>query len=309
MRYYFSPGYSGSFKKITKTLFALSVLSMLFAGSSCTQPSPESTANTFIRNGVAISYYSCGNADTTLLFVHGWCINKTYWEPQVKHFCQRYRVVTVDLPGFGASGKNRTSWSFDEYAADIKQVIDSLKLKNVVLIGHSMSGDIILKAGNQYPQSLIGLVGIDNLHEPGSPMNETQQKQVDTFFTMLSSNFDSTVSKYMRSSLFQPSTDSSIVNRVMNDVFTCDSSIATNVLQSLTIMSQQEKKLMQGLSHRLYLLNSDVSPVKPDSLNKYCGKGFDLVTVHGTGHYPMIEKSTEFNTAMELILYKITTAK
>jgi sigma-B regulation protein RsbQ len=276
---------------------------------SCQQSSSQPTGNSIQRNGVTINYTTCGNGDTTLLFVHGWCIDKSYWELQVKHFCDRYQVVTVDLPGFGKSGKNRTNWSFEEYTADIKQLIDKLKLKNVVLIGHSMSGDIVLNADNQYAKSLIGIIGIDNLHEPGSPMNETQQKQIDTFFTMLSSNFDSTVSKYMRPTLFQPSTDSSIVNRVMNDVFNCDSSIATKVLRSLTIVSQQEKQLMQGLSHRLYLLNSDVLPVKSDSLNKYCRNGFELVTIHGTGHYPMIEKSTEFNAALELILQKIANTK
>lgn len=293
-------------KSSIKIIWLWTVLVLQVLAFSCTLPPSESDKVSIIRNGVAISCQSCGNGDTTLLFVHGWCINKTYWDLQVKHFCPQYQVVTVDLPGFGESGKNRTNWNFDEYAADIKLLIDSLKLKNVVLIGHSMSGDLVLKADNLYPASLIGLVGIDNLHEPGSPMNEKQQKDTDDFFKMLSAHFDSTVSIYMRASLFQPSTDSIIVNRVMNDVFTSDSSISTQVLRSLVEVSQQEKQLMQGLHHRLYLLNSDVQPVKADSLNKYCAKGFELVTVPGTGHYPMIEKSTEFNTALKLILQKIS---
>jgi pimeloyl-ACP methyl ester carboxylesterase len=276
---------------------------------SCNNPSAKSFPIVLQRNGVTISYTTCGSADTTLLFVHGWCINKSYWEPQVQHFCDRYRVVTVDLPGFGLSGKNRTNWSFDEFAADIKQVIDSLQLKNVILIGHSMSGDIVLKAGNLYPQSLIGLIGIDNLHEPGSPRSEQQKKEIDLFFTMLSDGFDSTVSQYMRASLFQPSTDSQVVNKVMQDVYTSDSAIAIAVLRSLITVSEQEQQLMQGLQHKLYLLNSDVLPVKPDSLNKYCHKGFELVTVPGTGHYPMLEKPAAFNAALENILKKIAAAQ
>src|SRR6476661_3082381 len=118
------------------------------------------------RDGVAISYTSCGNRDTTLLFIHGWGINKEYWEPQVKHFCSRFRVVAIDLPGFGQSGTNRANWNFDEYASDVKAVIDELKLKNVILIGHSMSGDLILNFANKYPSDVSGLIGIDNLREP-----------------------------------------------------------------------------------------------------------------------------------------------
>ena len=41
--------------------------------------------------------------DTTLLFVHGWCINKEYWKEQSAYFCDNYKVVTLDLPGFGQS--------------------------------------------------------------------------------------------------------------------------------------------------------------------------------------------------------------
>jgi len=261
------------------------------------------------RDGVEISYTSCGNKDTTLLFVHGWCINKEYWEPQLKHFCDRYRVVAIDLPGFGQSGKNRSNWNFDEYAADIKAVIDQLQLKNVILIGHSMSGDIVLNVGNKYPSAIIGLVGIDNLHEPGSVPDEPQRKQTDTFFMKLSAHFDSTISGSMKGFLFQPSTDSSIVKRVMNDVFTSDSIVATAVLRSLVTISRNEQQLMRQLPHKLYLVNSDVLPVKLDSLKKYCKYGCEVVTVHGTGHYPMIEKPAEFNTALERVLSRISNDK
>lgn len=268
---------------------------------SCNSPEKNKPSG-ISRNNLHIAYNSCGTGDTTLLFVHGWCINKEYWEPQVKYFCPRYKVVTIDLPGFGQSGTNRVDWNFDEYTEDIKTVIEQLQLKNVILIGHSMSGDIILNVSNKYPSLLTGIVGVDNLHTPGGPLSSDQQKEMAAFFDMLSAGFDTTVNNYMRQSLFQPTTDSSVVNRVMNNVFTCDSSIAIKVLQSLTVISQQEKKLMKGLSHKLYLVNSDVLPIQSDSLEKYCNKGFHAELVHATGHYPMIEKPAEFNTALQKII-------
>jgi pimeloyl-ACP methyl ester carboxylesterase len=257
------------------------------------------------RDGVEISYTACGDRDTSLLFIHGWGINKEYWESQVNYFCKRYKVVAIDLPGFGKSGKNRKDWNFDEYAKDIKSVIDQLKLKNVILIGHSMSGDIVLNAGIQYPSDVIGLIGIDNLHEPGSMPDEQQRKETDSFFVKLSAHFDSTVNTFMKTGLFQPSTDPAIVKRVMNDVYTSDSIIAFNVLRSLMEISRQEQLLMKQLPYKLYLVNSDVFPTKIDSLNKYCKYGCEVVTVHGTGHYPMIEKPAEFNEALEKVLAKI----
>lgn len=277
-------------------------LLFLFLLASCNEYNKNNPVE-ITRNDLKIAYQSCGSGDTTLLFVHGWCINKEYWEPQVNYFCPKYKVVTIDLPGFGQSGKNRTDWSFDEYTEDIKAIIEQLKLKNVILIGHSMSGDIILNVSNKYPSLVLGIMGIDNLHEPGSPFTPEQEKGYNDFFDALSAGFDSTVNNYMKASLFQPSTDSAVVKRVMNNVFTADSSIAIQVLKSLSVISQKEKPLMLGLAHKLYLLNSDVVPIKTDSLNKYCMKGFQVELVQGTGHYPMIEKPAEFNTALQKIIY------
>jgi pimeloyl-ACP methyl ester carboxylesterase len=283
---------------------AIPCIGLIVLFISCQGPASNKPVD-IISNGVQIAYTSCGDADTTLLFVHGWCINKEYWDHQVKYFCPSYKVVAIDLPGFGLSGKNRSAWHFDEYTEDIKSVIEQLHLKNVILIGHSMSGDLVLHASNKYPALLAGIVGIDNLHEPAGPMSEQQQKETTAFFEMLSTSFDSTVSRYMTGSLFHPSTDSAVVNRVMNSVYTADSSIAISILRSLMEVSQQEKLRMQGLSHKLYLVNSDVFPIKTDSLSKYCSKGVHAELVPATGHYPMIEKPNDFNIALLKVVQAI----
>jgi pimeloyl-ACP methyl ester carboxylesterase len=287
-------------------LFAFATTLLFFISCSDTPGKKENPP--VQRDGVTISYTSCGDHDTTLLFIHGWCINKEYWEPQVKHFCDRYKVVAIDLPGFGQSGKNRDNWNFDEYAADVKAVIDQLQLKNVILIGHSMSGDIVLNVANKYPNSVIGLVGIDNLSEPSPPMSAEERKGVDSFFVMLSAHFDSVVN-IMKNDLFPPTTDTAIVNRVMNTVYASDSVIASKVLRELSFIAQKEQTLMQGLPKKLWLVNSDVHPVKQDSLNKYCRQGCEVVWVHGTSHYPMIEKPGEFNAALEKVFEGIAAQK
>ena len=53
--------------------------------------------------GVNIDYDDSKIGDTTILFIHGWGIDKTYWTNQVTFFAKQYRVVTVDLPGFGGN--------------------------------------------------------------------------------------------------------------------------------------------------------------------------------------------------------------
>ena len=128
---------------------------------SCSQKSSNQYKK-ISDQGVNIAYTDTGKGDTTLLLVHGWCLNRSYWANQVSYFSKKYRVVTIDLPGFGQSGKNRTVWTPETYGRDVDSVIAQLNLKNVILVGHSMAGDIVLQAAVNAPDKVIGLVGVDN---------------------------------------------------------------------------------------------------------------------------------------------------
>ena len=256
-------------------------------------------------NNTTIAYDEYGNGDTTLLFVHGWCINKEYWNDQTRHFSDRYKVGALDLPGFGNSDKNRSEWSFENYTNDINEFIRTEKLKNVILIGHSMSGDILLLMDTKYPSSIIGIVGIDNLKKPGVKFSAEENREIEGFFKMLDSSFSGTVDLYARTNLFPPSADTSIVNRVVNDFKNNEPAIATKVLRALFDISQKERDMMQQLTHKLYLINSDADSTQIDSLKKYCKASAEVFYVPGTGHYPMIEKPAEFNATLEKVITMI----
>ncbi|MDB5060682.1 MAG: hypothetical protein JWP67_525, partial [Mucilaginibacter sp.] len=114
-------------------LFVFILCSTAFA---CTNPKQKHSnfskdKVSIVSNNVRIDYTDTGSGDTTLLFVHGWCINKSYWADQIAHFSKGYRVVAIDLPGFGKSGKNRKVWNTTAFGEDIKNVITQLDLKNV----------------------------------------------------------------------------------------------------------------------------------------------------------------------------------
>ena len=74
---------------------------------------------------------------------------------------------------------------------------------------------------------------------------------------------------------------------------------------SLFDVSQKERDMMQQLKHTLYLVNSDSDTTHIDSLKKYCKASAEVVYIHGTGHYPMIEKPAAFNSALENVIRMI----
>ena len=253
-------------------------------------------------NNTNIAYNQYGDGDTTLLFVHGWCINKEYWNDQVEYFSDKYKVVALDLPGFGQSGKNRSEWTFEQYAEDVNEFINQQQLKNVILVGHSMSGDILLLMDTKYPKSIIGIVGIDNLHKPGVKYTEQEVQGINSYFNQFDSNFSEEVEFFAKENLFTSSPDTVVRNRVIRDFKMNDSVIAVKVLRSLVDVSQTETNMMQQLTHKLYLINVDVNPTQIDSLRKVCKASAEVVTIKGTSHYPMIEKPGEFNVALEKVI-------
>ena len=65
------------------------------------------------EDGVRISYTSEGHGEPAIVFIHGWTCDHTHWRFQVPEFSKWFRVITIDLPGHGASGADRRSWSID----------------------------------------------------------------------------------------------------------------------------------------------------------------------------------------------------
>ena len=260
-------------------------------------------------DSLTLSYDVQGGGDTTLLFLHGWGINKSYWDNQVNFFSPRYKVVTVDLAGFGFSDTTRNEFTFEQYANDVSRLITQLSLKNVVLIGHSMSGDIIIETAIKYPQEIIGLVGVDNFIGVGKPFTEAERKETDAYMRRFDSNFVKEVRDYAEVALFHPSTDTVIKDRVKNDMTSGSKRVALNTFKHLLVFGQQESEKLPLLKLRLNLLNSDAHAPDTAALTKSTGASYKIYPIHATGHYPMIEEPGEFNLILQQILNDISSGK
>jgi pimeloyl-ACP methyl ester carboxylesterase len=300
---------------IMKSLFNLLIISILsVAILSCSQPEKKAEAGqsdtiaidtpvAINNNGVNVAYTDTGRSDTTILFIHGWAINKGYWADQVSYFGKKYRVVTMDLPGFGQSGKNRDKWDTKTYGSDVNTVIKTLGLKNVILIGHSMSGDIALQVAIDNPGAILGLVGIDNFKNVGEPKNPNAAKEYAAAIAEMKRNFKKIAFQYFDQSLFSKTTSADIKKRILNDVAQTDSTIAIASMEQQDPSFDEAAKLKQT-GEKLYLINSDVTP----TITKYMAAKnipFQIYYTKGTGHYAMIENPKEFNMLLDEVIADI----
>ncbi len=286
-----------------KTILLTAIVTMTFIYGNAQTKSEMTAKKIKIRNSeVEINYYQQGKGDTTLLFLHGWCIDGTYWENQLNHFSKQYKALAIDLAGFGKSTANRQNWTIEEYAEDVNSFIDSLDLKNVVLIGHSMSGEIMLQTAMLKNHNIIALVGIDNFKVLDVEFTPEQMKQMTDFFPMLQNDFKNSAPIYADMMLFHQMTSQVIKNRVKNDFANADPIIGYGTLMNLMQYSSTEAQTLEKLKLPLNLLNSDYFPTNEIGLQNHCKNGYKIETISDTGHYPMIEKPEEFNKKLENIL-------
>ncbi|MCT4647635.1 MAG: alpha/beta hydrolase [Carboxylicivirga sp.] len=254
---------------------------------------------------VEINYYQQGQGDTTLLFIHGWCINATYWKSQLNNFSENYSVYAIDLPGFGNSKAERTNWTIEEYADDVTAFIEEMKLKKVVVIGHSMAGEIMLHLALSNNPKIIGIVGIDNFKLIDVEFSPEQLKQFDEFFSMLKKDFKNSAPAYADLALFHPSTSEEVKDRVKSDFANSDSLIGYETCMKQMQYALMDAQRLEQLNYKLYLINSDATPTNEAGLKLHCKNSFQIEAISETGHYPMIEKPQEFNLLLEKVLKEI----
>jgi pimeloyl-ACP methyl ester carboxylesterase len=102
-------------------------------------------------DGVEIAYTSAGSGPTTLLFIHGLGSYMPVWKQNLPALQGQFRVVAIDLPGYGRSAKANYHYSMDFFARAVEGVIRELQLHSVVLVGHSMGAQIAITHALKYP--------------------------------------------------------------------------------------------------------------------------------------------------------------
>ncbi|WP_342542698.1 alpha/beta hydrolase [Paenisporosarcina sp. FSL H8-0542] len=81
-----------------------------------------------------------------ILFLHGWPANHKMFEYQFDQLpAMGYRCIGIDHRGFGKSDRPWDGYNYDRMADDVRVIIDTLQLEDVILAGHSMGGAIAIR--------------------------------------------------------------------------------------------------------------------------------------------------------------------
>lgn len=117
-------------------------------------------AETTMLKGKKIFYETRGTGTTTLLLIHGWACDHTFFEPQLAALSKTHRVIAIDLPGHGQSDLP-SEFTVAEFAQAVEAVRNVTKSVKPVLIGHSLGAVIAREHARQFPNQAKALVFLD----------------------------------------------------------------------------------------------------------------------------------------------------
>lgn len=245
----------------------------------------EGTARS--ADGTPIHYLVDGSGEPTLVLIHGWSCDASYWDNQVPVFAATHRVVRVDLAGHGASGQQRARYTIQAFGEDVRSVVEQEKLGQVILVGHSMGGDVMLEAARLLPGKVLGLVAVDTLHDATEKLDPTLLAE---WLAGMEKDFPGFVQGFVRA-MFAKTAEPALVDKVAADMASAPPAVARSAFAEL--FAYDEAAGLRAAGAPILAINGTTFPTNVAGNNRFAP--FDVVLQPNVGHFGMLEAPAEFN--------------
>ena len=254
-------------------------------------------------DGIPLYYEQKGSGDTILL-IHGWTMNAEYWwQKNLDSLAETHEVVALDLRGHGLSGKTASGHTLEQYARDVRQLIDSLGLSEVTPVGWSMGTAVIQNYVRQFgTEKLASAVFVDQ-----SPMFFTEEgwdyPLMGDFdgvaLAELIQNFrynrERAAKPFIRAMFADPPEDD-----VVDDMYAETMKTPTDVaVSAVGDMSYQDlRPVLSDVDVPVLLLYGEQSAIFPGDLGAWLASELpeaEHVPFEESGHCPFWEEPEKFN--------------
>jgi len=246
-------------------------------------------------DGVPIAFEVSGDGPSTVVFVHGLVGDHTDFDSQAEFLAATHRIVAVDLPGAGESGHERSSWTMEAFGEDVATVVVHLDLDKVVLVGHSLGGNVIVEAALRLGDRVAGLVwlssfrSLDSFPSPSETEDWLAPFQADPLAAVEDLNRRN----------FGPNADPVLVDAVVAKAKSRDPERVLGLLKS---MFQHDATVVEALARidaPVFAINPDFKPTDGASFTRH---GVELRLIGGAGHFLMMEAPDALNNELQILL-------
>ncbi|RJQ21728.1 MAG: alpha/beta hydrolase [Nitrospiraceae bacterium] len=295
-------------KKIASVVTAALLLLSFCAFISCFDEtrSTSSSSHYASLNDIQVHYILKGKGDKTLLFIHGWSCDTTFWKAQIDFFKKDYRVIAINLPGHGKSSKPEIPYTFDLFADAVREVIDDAGIDKVFLVGHSMGYPVARHFIRKYPQRVSGLCIVDGAYfrVPSEPDKFAEwKKQIDGYVQSLKSDNRKEFLNQFLASLFVEESPSELKAEIKAKMFSAPEHVANSAMEEMVRPENWKEYPLNVPTLAVYA----VSPDLPSDNEEYLRSLFPQMEYHQwdkVGHFVMMEQPERFNKLLSEYLSK-----
>lgn len=238
-----------------------------------------------------------GRRGLPVVFIHGNGGSSEQWRAQLAHYRNSgRRAVAIDLPGFGKSrAPANGDVSLDAMAAAIDSAVKAIHLDRFVIVGHSYGGAVVAKYAATHPEKVAGVVYLD---AAATAVTLTQQQR-DQFTAGLRADKMRVVRVWF-APMLKPSSD-----RVRDEVFASVERTAIDpFIGALSSLGAYDPKTLVNAYRgpRLAIAAADIE--SPAAFQKQFPE-IEAVRIAGAGHWVMLDKPDEVNSALDAFLRKL----
>lgn len=248
-------------------------------------------------NNVILSYDDVGEGEVPILFLHGFPFDRTMWKGQINFLKLAYRLISVDLRGFGQSSLGKDEINIDLFSDDLIKLMDALHIDKVILCGLSMGGYVALNVISRYPERFAGLILCDtNCIADTKKMREHRYKTIYQIEAHGKTDFaEEFIENAFRRDSFVLKKE--VVKKIEATILSNTSKVITEGLKALTNRSETCSALSSINVPTLIICgrNDKLTPVEQSEfLNRHI-KRSKLKIIERAGHLSNLEQPDVFN--------------
>lgn len=276
------------------------ILGLLFAAILCMQPlatkADDKNAageSRFAKlDDARIHYVNYGKGDQALVLIHGWSQNADAWRDNVADLVKRNRVIIVELPGHGQSDKPQTTYSMGYFARAVEAVMRDAKVKRAVLVGHSMGTPVARQFYRKYPDKTSGIVIVD-----GSLRPFADKAMVDQLMTGFRGPKYQDAVTQMMTFIGGPNLPSETKQRISSASMHTPQYVLVSAFEGMLEPSiwGEDKINVPVLA---IMAKTPLLPANAEESFRAIAPQIDFQMWDGVGHFLMMEKPKEFDTAV-----------
>lgn len=175
---------------------------------------PQHQAQWIEADGVKSRALLTGRGDTTLVFLHGYGESLLAWRAVLDQFTRDYRVIAVDLPGFGVSAGSDFGFDYPAYQRWLDSMLTHYTTGPVVMVGHSMGGELAAGIALDRPDRVVAAILLDPAGAGINPMFADTTSVASPAALWVSSAFSFVVPVHDTTWLREPPLDSTLQTEV-----------------------------------------------------------------------------------------------